>query len=156
MTRIVMVGVLATVLVNGLVAAVADDSKDDAIKKDRKLYLGTWRAVSLVVNGNQGGTEETKKITVVNGPDNKWELQVDGKPIAKGTNSLDPTKRPREIDILPSDGDVPQEVHRGIYEIEQDTRKLCLAPPGKPRPTAFESTPGSEYILITFQREKSK
>jgi hypothetical protein len=31
--------------------ALADDTKDEAIKKDRKQIEGTWRVVGLEVNG---------------------------------------------------------------------------------------------------------
>jgi len=141
------------VAVSNLVPA-GEDSKDEALKKDRKLYEGKWRVVSLEINGNKGGDEDSRKITIVNGPDDTWVLRLEDRILAKGTHTLDPTKRPKEIDVLPSEGELPLEVHPGIYEIEADTRKLCLAPNGKPRPTAFESTAGSEHVLITFQREK--
>ena len=32
--------------------AVADDPKDEAIKKDRQRIEGTWRIVGLSINGN--------------------------------------------------------------------------------------------------------
>jgi hypothetical protein len=37
-----------------------------------------------------------------------------------------------------------------------NTRKLCFAPPGKDRPTDFATTPGSQFVLVMFEREKTK
>ena len=42
----------------------------------------------------------------------------------------------------------------GIYELGEKSRKLCFALPGKDRPTEFSSAPGSEHILVTFERVK--
>ena len=44
----------------------------------------------------------------------------------------------------------------GIYQIDDDTRKLCFAPSGKDRPTEFSSKPGSGHFLVIFERVKSE
>ena len=54
----------------------AGDAKDEAIRKDRKRYAGTWQVVSLEVDGNPAGEEDAKKITVVNEADGKWAIEV--------------------------------------------------------------------------------
>lgn len=136
--------------------ASADDSKDEAIKKDRKQIEGTWRIVALEVDGNKAKEEDAKRLTVVNGSDGTWSLRSEGKEISKGTSSFDPTKKPKTIDFTPTDGEGKGDHHLGIYEIGEKTRKLCFAPAGKERPTEFASKPGSEHILVTFEREKAK
>jgi uncharacterized protein (TIGR03067 family) len=136
--------------------ATGDDAKDEAIKKDRKLIEGTWKVVALEVDGNKAAEEDAKKITVVNGPDGTWTLFSDGKEIGKGTNSFDPTKKPKAIDFTQTEGEGKGNLYLGIYELGENTRKLCFAPPGKDRPTEFTTAPGSEHILVTFEREKAK
>ena len=42
----------------------------------------------------------------------------------------------------------------GIYELDGDIYKYCLAPAGKARPTAFNSEPGSGHSLGVSKREK--
>ncbi len=133
-----------------------DDSAAEAIKKDQKRYEGTWRAVTLEVDGNKAGEEDTKKITVINGADGTWTLRSEDKEVGKGTSTIDPSKKPKTIDLLPTEGDGKDMVLLGIYEIEKDTRKLCLAPSGMARPTEFSTKPGSQHILVTFEREKAK
>jgi uncharacterized protein (TIGR03067 family) len=146
--------VVGALLVAITAIASADDAKDEAIKKDRKLIEGTWRIVALEVNGNKSSDEDAKKLTVVNGPNGTWTIFSEGKEVAKGTNTFDPTKKPKSIDFTITEGGGKGNVHLGIYELGEKGRKLCFAPPGKDRPTEFSSTPGSEHILVTFEREK--
>jgi uncharacterized protein (TIGR03067 family) len=105
----------------------ADDAKEDAIKKDRKKYEGTWRVTSLEINGNKSSDEDAKKITVVNKADGTWTLQVDGGKITEGTSEIDPTKNPKTIDFMETEGDNKGKIVLGIYELGDDTRKLCYA-----------------------------
>ena len=43
----------------------------------------------------------------------------------------------------------------GIYELDGDTYKYCLAPAGKPQPTEFSSKAGTGHSLGVSKREKS-
>jgi len=136
--------------------ATADDAKDAAIKKDHEQIEGTWRITSLVDNGNKSMEEDAKKLTVVNGSDGTWSLRDEDKEISKGASTIDPTKKPKTIDFTPTVGEDKGNLHLGIYELGEKARKLCFARPGKDRPTEFASKPGSEHILVTFEREKTK
>jgi len=135
--------------------AVANDAKDDTIKKDRQQIEGTWRIVELVINGNPAKEEDVKKLTVCNGADGTWSLRSEEKEISKGTSTFDPTQKPKTIDFTPTVGDSAGKLHLGIYELGEDVRKLCFAPPEKERPTEFSSDPNSGHILVTFKRVKS-
>lgn len=151
-------GLLAVGALLTAIATIAsgDDAKDEAIKKDRKQIEGTWRVVALEVNGNKAMEEDAKKLTVVNGSDGTWSLLSEGKEISKGTSTIDPTKKPKTIAFSPTEGEGKGNQYLGIYELGEKTRRMCFAPPGQERPTAFSSTPGSEHILVTFEREKVK
>lgn len=136
--------------------AAADDTKDEAIKKDRKLIEGTWRVVALEVDGNTAMEEDAKKLSVVNGSDGTWTLLSEGKEIGKGTSTFDPTKKPRTLDFTPTEGEGKGNLYLGIYELGVKSRRMCFSPPGKERPTEFTSTPSSEHVLVTFERESAK
>jgi uncharacterized protein (TIGR03067 family) len=146
--------VIGLLLASTATLATVDDAKDEAIKKDRKQIAGTWRIVALEVNGNKAMEVDARKLTVVNGSDGTWSLYSEGKEVSKGTSTIDPTQKPKTIDFTPTEGGGKGDLYLGIYELGKDTRKLCFAPPGKDRPTEFTSTPGSEHILVTFEREK--
>ena len=140
---------------NGLVVTAAD-TKEEAIKKDRKRIEGTWKVVALEVGGNKSSDEDARKLTVVNGADGSWSLRSDGREISQGTTVIDPLKTPSTIDFTPTSGGGKGNLHQGIYEVNENTRKLCFTPPGHARPNEFVSQLGTEQILVTFEREVTK
>jgi uncharacterized protein (TIGR03067 family) len=154
--RTIGLSALGLALIAVAAIATANDAKDEAIKKDRKLIEGTWRVVALEVDGNKSPDEDARKITVVNGPDGTWTLFSDGKEVGKGTNSFDPTNKPKTIDFTQTEGEGKGNSFLGIYELGENTRKLCFAPPGKDRPREFISMPGTDHILVTFERVRDK
>jgi uncharacterized protein (TIGR03067 family) len=137
----------------GTAPLTAGDAKDEAIKKDRKRYEGTWQVVSLEVDGNKVAEEDAKKFTVINDADGKWAIEVEGN-VTRGTSEIDPTKKPKTVDLMYTEGQNKGKTQPGIYELGDDTRKVCLAPPGKERPTEFSSTAGSGHILAVLKRVK--
>jgi uncharacterized protein (TIGR03067 family) len=137
---------------NSIIAA--DTAKEQAINKDHKLIEGIWRIVSLEINGNKGGDDDVKKLSVVNGVDGTWSLRSDGTDLTKGTSTIDPTQKVKTIDLTPTNGDDKGKVFQGIYELNENTRKLCIAPSGQARPTEFSSAPNSGHILVVFERDK--
>jgi uncharacterized protein (TIGR03067 family) len=155
-TRAVAVVILALLAAGVGPLQGGDDTKDAAIKKDRKLYKGAWRVVSLERDGIKADYVAAQwKIIVVNEADGNWKIEFNGKEVARGTSTIDPTERPKIIDLVTTDEAFGlRETTLGIYEIDKDTRKVCLAKPGERRPTAFASKPGSGLTLVTFKREK--
>lgn len=136
--------------------AVALDAKDEALKKDRKYFEGTWRVIEAKINGNQGGEDAVRTITVIFDADGAWTLRLDNKEVGKGTSTIDPLKSPKTIDLTQTEGDDKDKQTIGIYEIDENTLKVCLGPPERDRPTEFDSIAGYEHILVTLGREKSK
>lgn len=64
----------------------------------------------------------------------------------EGKYKLDSSKSPREIDIVRKRKD--QELtFQGIYAIEGDRLKVCLAGAGHPRPKKFRSGEGIEFAV---------
>jgi uncharacterized protein (TIGR03067 family) len=145
-------------VVGALLTAVAfaDDAKDEAIKKDRERIQGVWRVIALVVDGNEAKEEDAKKISVVNGADGTWNLRSDSVEVSQGTSTIDPTKEPKTIDFTPTRGEAKGDQFHGIYEVGENTRKLCFAPAGKERPTEFAAPAGTQHILVTFERVKDE
>jgi uncharacterized protein (TIGR03067 family) len=68
---------------------------------------------------------------------------------------LDANKTPRQIDITVTKVNGPRlGVIKGIYSLDGDELRLCLAPMDKDRPTAFPEKPGPGEVLI-LQRATS-
>jgi uncharacterized protein (TIGR03067 family) len=136
--------------------ARAGDAKSEAIQRDRSQIKGTWRVVALVVNGNPAREQDARKLMVVNGSDGTWSLFSEGVEIGGGTSTFDPTRKPKTIDFTSTRGESNGNKYLGIYELGEQTRKMCFAPHGKPRPTEFSSSPANEHICLTFERETVK
>jgi uncharacterized protein (TIGR03067 family) len=142
--------VLVILAAGSLIAA--DNKRDDAIKKELKNLRGTWVPTSGKANGSVPSPKELRKMKVVLAGD-KWTLHFEGK-TAEATFKIDPTKKPKTIDLHPKTA--KGQVVVGIYELEGDTLKICMPEPstGKKRPTEFSGKDGKS--LMTFEREKSK
>jgi uncharacterized protein (TIGR03067 family) len=137
-------------------AAVASAQRLPAVAgvQDSATLVGTWRAVSIEANGNASRPEDAAKIKVVNTGDGGWTIFAEGKMVAKGTNELLPGSVPKGIDFVVTetpDGATARR-HQGIYELQQDTRRLCFAGVDAARPTAFAAPKGSGHVLVTLER----
>lgn len=151
--RAVLVGLT---LMLTLSVAVADDAKEEAIAKDRQRIEGTWQVVGLEINGNVVLEENARKLTVINGADGTWSLWTEGKELSRGTSTFDPTTEPKELDFTPTTGDSKGQLFLGLYELGEDTRRMCFAPNGHPRPTEFEAPAGTGIICLKFERVKEE
>src|SRR5881398_663411 len=139
------------ILTAGLLAAADGLGQGNPAQGDLDKLRGTWLTVSLV---NDGKTLVDEKTPPKSGPatklvydGNKWMIRVGDKTVAGGVFTIDPTKTPKQIDILDETGTKNDKTKLGIYELDGDTYKYCLAPAGKPRPTDFTSKPGSGHSL---------
>jgi len=125
--------------------AAADDA-------DLQKLQGTWQRVSIVLDGKEASEDEAKKqqLTI---KEADYTLRI-GEQSREGTLQLDSTKKPKEINIKSASGPNKGKILKGIYEIDGDTLKYCVAPPGKDRPTDFTSKPGSGHMLYINKKVK--
>jgi uncharacterized protein (TIGR03067 family) len=108
--------------------------------------------VSVEANGNTVNPDDVKKIVTENGRDGEWTLLVEGKEVADGTSTIDPTVTPKTIDLKTTKGPNAGQVTYGIYETTGKTRRICYAEPGRPRPSDFSAPAGSGRIVAVFER----
>lgn len=138
-------------LLSGIAVAIAaEDAKEDAIQKELARFQGTWQLLSAETDGKKTPEEQAKQIRVVI-QGNRHTVHFGDKVLAKEVRfAIDPARKPKTVDDTLDDGRV---IH-GIYEIEGDTLRSCVAPIGKDRPTEFTGKAGSGYTLRVFQRVK--
>src|SRR5262249_61842606 len=76
----------------------------------------------------------------------------------KGTFKLDPSKKPRAVDMTITEGGREGEkgkVLHGIYELGKGTLKWCTSEPGgSGRPKEFSTKEGVNHMLVTLKKEK--
>jgi uncharacterized protein (TIGR03067 family) len=134
-------------------ASTAAGEKWKVIQAELKRFEATWHFVSIEIDGRQVPAEAFKEDSLVlNGK--KYTLTVHGKTTV-GSFRIDPSQKPKAIDITITDGPNKDKTAKGIYELTGDTQKICVAAPGKPRPTEFVSKPDSGSVIQVLRREKS-
>lgn len=140
---------ICTVVVVFFSAAVSmgDDAKDAS-----KALQGTWKAISAENAGQSFPDDLTKSITLVI-KDDKYSVTVGKQPDA-GTCKVDPTKSPKAMDVTGTEGPNKGKTFLAIYELKDDTLKVCYDLSGKSRPTEFKTMPGTQLFLAVYKREK--
>jgi uncharacterized protein (TIGR03067 family) len=124
---------------------VIDNDKKE--KADAEKIQGTWKAVSVVDGGNERDTKGARVVFT----ESKVTI-TDDKRDVPGEYNLDPSKKPKWIDITVDSRTMP-----GIYELDGDKLRICLNEIAEgERPTAFESKGGSSPndLLMVLEREK--
>ncbi len=147
--------VVLVLLVLTSTGSLVADEKEEAINADRAVLAGEWRVVSIEANGNTNADLGVARVTIVNGLDGKWSLLANGKTIAEGTSTIDPTTSPKTIELKGIRGSVENARgthYRGIYEVHETTRRLCFVPADKPVPDSFAGGRETGQILVTFER----
>jgi internalin A len=141
----------ALIIVITSLLIAADKAKDDTVKKELEQLKGTWVATSYVKDSKPAPEADLKMMKLVIAGDQVTFTK--GKDLRKATYKLDPTQKPKTVDIVMVDGPDKGKTLQGIYEINGDEFKICLAILDKPRPKEFAAKP--ETILETWKREKA-
>lgn len=132
----------------------ADDAKEKGVKEELEKLQGTWEFVSMEVEGVKKPDEEFKKYTVVLKGD-QWTVSVADEIAARTTFRLDPTRKPKTIDLTQTLEPNQGRLLRGIYSLEGDKLIMCDRGADKgARPTGFETEPDSGLVLVVLKRVK--
>ncbi len=134
-----------------LVLSVMRTARSDG-PKDADAIQGTWRAATAELGGKPFPDEVRKSITLTL-KDDKYTVTV-GKNPDHGTVKLDPSAKPKAMDITGTEGPNKGKKIPAIYELDGDTLKVCYDLSGKGRPTAFKTAEGTQLFLVTYKREK--
>ena len=115
--------------------------------EDLDRLQGTWRIVDTEYDGNRL-TEEAQKYS--------WEFKVDQYTIKCQGNfqelwhvQVDSSRRLKTID---STHDLLGKTFKGIYEVTDDTLKVCYDLTGNGRPDSFKAAQGSRRVCYYFRR----
>ena len=128
---------LASVLAAG--AAAAGDAKSDLAK-----LQGKW---TFEKEGAKAEIYFSK---------NDFTIKIDSDEI-EGTFKADPSKKPKQMDLMITGKRFMGETLHAIYDLDGDSLKWCTSKPRKDRPTEFPAKEGEEreYLYMVFKRVKS-
>jgi uncharacterized protein (TIGR03067 family) len=146
-----VIAVLGLVLAAGWTVQAADD---DAAKAAKKIE-GAYEVVSATRGGQPD--DEAKKVKSFVIKEGKIKIEMEKKDMnAKFT--LDPSKKPAEIDIMPEEGGKAETI-KGIYQTKDtDTGlelSIAFARGGGARPTDFKGE-AEDHVSIKLLRKKAK
>jgi squalene-hopene/tetraprenyl-beta-curcumene cyclase len=110
---------------------------------------GTWVVVSTT-NGGQNDPQ-LKDHTATFADGKLLFKSKDGKEHA-ATYTLDASKEPATIDLVPADGPHKGKTLKAIFVVEKSELKLCVGKEGEDRPTAFSSKAGEQTVLLTLKK----
>jgi uncharacterized protein (TIGR03067 family) len=122
---------------------------------DAKSLQGTWQAVDMEANGERKPDDEIKELQIIF-KGNDLAIKPDGEG-RKCKFTLDSSKTPKAIDLIPCDGDGKGKTFPGIYSLENGKLRLCLNIFGKDlskRPTEFKTQAGDGTGFVTLERAK--
>jgi uncharacterized protein (TIGR03067 family) len=133
---------------------------DDKPKEDKDAIQGTWLAIGVERDGKEAPddaqTKEMKASKLIITADKI--TSVTAKLVKQNASyMLDPTKKPKHLDLTPSDGpkNLKGKTLHGLYSLDGDVLKICmLMTAGDERPTELATKEGGFAMLTTFKREK--
>ncbi len=117
------------------------------MRQDLERLQGTWNVVSLEMDGQKmsgGGAR-----IVVRG--NRFTTSAMGAAY-EGSVAVHETTAPKSFDLRFEQGPEKGNTNLGIYELDGDTWKICLATRGTERPKEFAAPRGTGIALETLQR----
>jgi uncharacterized protein (TIGR03067 family) len=127
---------------------------NDLDKEEKSKLRGVWRRVAARVDGQEVPEGPESVCLIYEGAN--FQVKMAEAVIEEGTSEHDPTKQPKELTLTWTAGPNQGKTGLGIYELEGDTYRACVAPPGQDRPQEFRSQVGSGHALFVLKREKSE
>ena len=119
---------------------------------DFKAAAGKW-TVSKATLGGKDLTKAFKGVELLLAADGGYTLTIGGE-TDKGTVKVDPTKTPKEMDILGKEGPNAGKTIKTIYKLDGDTLVVCYELGEGARPARFETKADSKLLLVNYKRAK--
>ena len=119
----------------------ADTAQDAAVKKDLENFQGVWTVESMDLDGKPLTEEQRKKIKLsIKGENFTFDNGSGAEP---GSYKIDPSKNPKELNIVISEGQDKGKIYLVIYKFENGKMIQCMQLDNKKRPTEFTGKAGS-------------
>jgi uncharacterized protein (TIGR03067 family) len=147
---------LASSIVCAALVAFADAPRAEppaTAPDDRVVSVGSWDVVAVEWEGKPVDPGLLSMLQVAYKADGRWAVLFKRMPVAEGrsTNHQDVSPKTFEMETLGSERIEPRR-YVGIYKFDGDTRTLCIAAEGQPRPDDFTAGRRSGRMLVSLRR----
>jgi uncharacterized protein (TIGR03067 family) len=130
---------------------IEEPQDTSVVRAEQIRFEGTWNIVARGARGESVDT--TDRIFFLRFDRNTYAMVLDGKTAQSATFSIDPQRRPCQIDWVAKIRDKPVTL-LGIYEFRGKTLKICMGNAGEARPTEFTSDERDMAVLYTLAPRK--
>lgn len=142
-----LLALTALIVLSPITAAPTKEEKDQA-KAELKKLEGSWKVISMTLAGKELDEKEIGDTVTFKNGEYEWEKD----PGSGKITSIDPTKKPKEIDYE-ADG----KKTKAIYKLDGDMFTDCFSMiDDDARPKDFKSTEENGLMVIVYKRVKKK
>jgi uncharacterized protein (TIGR03067 family) len=134
------------------VSTTRGQKPDDAAAADMKAMVGKWKVEKAEIGGKDA-LPLFKDYTLEIAEGGKYTVLI-GALKDIGAFTVDPSKKPAEMDIKGTEGPNKGKTIKTIYQLDGDTLTVCYDLGGVARPTKFETKADTKEFLAVYRREK--
>jgi uncharacterized protein (TIGR03067 family) len=124
----------------------------DLVQKELKALEGTWTMAALEVEGTKVAEERLQgtQLVIKEGT----YLVKTSQTMHETLFMIDPSKKPKHMDMTFTSGDLKDKTLQAIYELDGDTLKLCRSrDPDFGRPKDLTTASGTGLFCVTWKRQ---
>ena len=129
----------------------AEDGGGDPMDADLEKLQGTWNVIFLEVEGMTPAPAAYQGAQIVIEGDTFTSIAMGAR--YGGKIEVESEASPKQFRMKFTDGPEIGNTNNGIYELDGDRWKICLAFTGGPAPTDFATSPKSGRAMETLNRE---
>jgi uncharacterized protein (TIGR03067 family) len=123
-----------------------------ALEQEYLRFEGVWAFDLVEVEGKKQPEAPFPANKMIVVAAERRFVVIQGPKITRGVFQLDPTKTPKQIDVIVTTGDGKSFTTLSIYELEGDVYKVCASFKNGERPTELRSQPGSGTVFEVLKR----
>jgi uncharacterized protein (TIGR03067 family) len=128
------------------IVALGDDASE------QKRLDGTWIGTEAELGGKKMAPKVVESIRLKI-TDGKYLVEV-GKERDEGTLKLNSNGKPKSMDIVGVTGPNKGKTFLAIYELTDDSLRICYDLSGEGRPKEFSTDDKTQRFLVVYRREK--
>lgn len=143
--------VAAGVLAISLFGTALAQTPAERLKREEEKLAGAWRVTGVHVNGMILPSRQVPDLKLTF-KDGQFTARLGKEKPQEGSYKLDPSKKPKTIDLERTLGPDKGKKQVGIYELTGHTLRICACEAGNDRPTDFDTNDKPGYTVLILKR----